>query len=138
MRADFDITTGWNLDRSVSGVTTFRGGTREAVRLLGEFVSRKLKNYGKLRNHPELDATSRMSPYLHFGHISPITIALSVRKADAPKADKESYLNELLVWRELAINFVTFNSAYDFFECGEDWAHRSLAEHAKDPRPVVI
>jgi deoxyribodipyrimidine photo-lyase len=43
----------------------------------------------------------------------------------------------LLVWRELAINFVTFNAAYDSFESGEDWAHRSLAEHAKDPRPVV-
>jgi len=137
LRADFDITTGWDIDRSVSGVTTFRGGTREAVRLLDEFVSRKLKNYGKLRNHPQLDATSRMSPYLHFGHISPVTIALSVLKADAPKADKESYLNELLVWRELAINFVTFNSAYDSFESGEPWAHRSLAEHAKDPRPVV-
>ena len=132
-----DITTGWKLDRSVAGVSTFRGGTKEALRLLNEFVTRKLKNYGKMRNHPELDSTSQMSPYLHFGHISPITIALAVKNAQAPKADREAYLNELLVWRELATNFVTYNPVYDSFESGEDWAHRTLAEHAQDPRPII-
>lgn len=134
---DFDITEGWNLDRSVQPVATFKGGTKEALRLLKEFVDRKLKRYAKDRNHPELDGTSRLSPYLHFGHISPITIALAVQKADAPKADKESFLNELLVWRELAINFVTYNPNYDNFESGEAWAHRTLAEHAADPRPYL-
>jgi deoxyribodipyrimidine photo-lyase len=137
LKVGFDVTDGWELDRSVRPVSTFRGGTREALRLLHEFISKKLKNYGTLRNHPELDATSRMSPYLHFGHISPLTIALRVKKADVPKPDKEAYINELLVWRELAINFVTYNPVYDSFESGEDWAHRSLAEHAKDPRPIV-
>jgi deoxyribodipyrimidine photo-lyase len=137
LAATTDVTEEWKIDRSVAPVSTFRGGTKEALRLLDEFVSQKLKNYGKQRNHPELDSTSRMSPYLHFGHISPITIALAVKNADAPKADRESYLNELLVWRELAVNFVTYNPVYDSFESGEGWAHRSLAEHAKDPRPIV-
>jgi len=134
---DCDVTSDWTLDRSVNPVSTFRGGTREALRLLDDFASRKLKNYAKLRNHPELDATSRMSPYLHFGHVSPITIALAVKKSKAPTADKESYINELLVWRELAINFVTYNPHYDSFESGESWAHRSLASHVRDPRPVL-
>ena len=134
---DCDVTSNWKLDRSVNPVSAFHGGTREALRLLDDFVSRKLKNYAKLRNHPELDATSRMSPYLHFGHISPITIALAVKKSKAPTADKGSYINELLVWRELAINFVTYNSHYDSFESGENWAHRSLASHVHDPRPVL-
>jgi len=105
--------------------------------LLKEFASKKLPGYGKSRNHPEIDATSRLSPYLHFGHISPLTVALAVQKADAPKADREPFINELLIWRELAINLVTFNPNYDSCECGENWAHKTLAEHAKDKRPVV-
>jgi deoxyribodipyrimidine photo-lyase len=134
---NFDITKAWLLDRSVGAVDTFKGGTKEALRLLREFTHKKLARYSKDRNHPELDGTSRLSPYLHFGHISPLTVALAVRDADAPSAEKDSFLNELLVWRELAINFVTYNPNYDNFESGEKWAHRTLAEHAKDPRPYL-
>ena len=133
---DLDLTEGWKLDRSVGPVTSFKGGSSEAARLLKEFVSKKLEGYGKRRSHPEVDATSRLSPYLHFGHISPITAALAVQNSDAPKADRESFINELLIWRELAINLATFNPNYDSFECAENWAHKTLAEHAKDKRPV--
>jgi len=135
--ADFGVTEGWSLDRSVAPSKSFKGGTKEALRLLAEFVDKKLKRYAQDRNHPELDGTSRLSPYLHFGHISPLTIALAVRKSAAPKEDKESFLNELLVWRELAVNFVTYNPNYDNFESGENWAHRTLAGHARDPRPYL-
>jgi deoxyribodipyrimidine photo-lyase len=134
---DSDITEGWLLDRSVEPVAGFRGGSREALKRLEEFVSKKLKNYGKLRNHPESDGTSDLSPYLHFGHLGPLTVALAVQKADAPKTEKEIFLNQLIIWRELSINLVRFNPNYDNFECGEPWAHRTLAAHAKDPRPVV-
>lgn len=134
---DFDITEGWTLDRSVAPVSTFTGGTTHALKLLRDFVRTKLRTYEALRNHPDVDGTSRLSPYLHFGHISPLTIALAVKNADAPQAAKDSYINELLVWRELAINFVTYNPNYDNFECGENWAHRSLAAHRADPRPVL-
>jgi deoxyribodipyrimidine photo-lyase len=78
-----------------------------------------------------------LSPYLHFGHIGPHTVALAVKNADAPAADREAFLNQLLVWRELAVNFVRFNPHYDSFESGEGWAHRTLAAHAKDARPVT-
>ena len=137
LNPDTDITENWPLDRSVLPVSHWRGGTTEALRLLRKFIKHKLRNYGTLRNKPELDRTSRLSPYLHFGHISPITIALAIRKADAPQADKESFFNELIVWRELAINLVHFNPDYDTFECAEPWAHRTLAKHAKDPRSVT-
>ena len=133
----FDVTDGWKLDRSVSPVSGFRGGSGEARRLLDEFLKTKLTGYGTLRNKPETDSTTRLSPYLHFGHIGPHTIALAVQHADAPKADKEAFLNQLLIWRELAVNLVHFNPNYDNFECGEPWAHRTLAAHAKDPRPIV-
>jgi deoxyribodipyrimidine photo-lyase len=134
---DAEITDGWKLDRSVPPVKTFRGGTHEAQRLLAEFVKKKLRGYATRRNKPELDGTTRLSPYLHFGHIGPHTVALAVERADAPKADTEAFLNQLLVWRELAVNLVHFNPNYDNFECGEAWAHRTLAAHAKDVRPVL-
>ncbi len=134
---DSEITQGWPLDRSVSPVSQWRGGSQEAYRLLKDFVQRKLAGYGTQRNKPEIDHTSRLSPYLHFGHISPIRVALAVQNADAPNADKEAFLNQIITWRELSINLVRFNENYDSFECAEPWAHRTLATHAKDPRPVL-
>jgi|SRR5215467_3356664 len=131
-----DITDGWNIDRNVKPVSSLRGGTQEAQRLLREFVRYKLKDYPQNRNHPELDGTSRLSPYLHFGHIGPHTIALSVRSSRAPQRAQEAFLEELIVRRELAINFVRFNPNYESVESGPRWAHQTLAEHASDERPV--
>jgi deoxyribodipyrimidine photo-lyase len=134
---DFDITQGWNLEHSVSPVGLWRGGSKEGLRLLEEFVEHKLPGYGTGRNKPEIDHTSRLSPYLHFGHISPITVALAIQQSGAGNADKEAFLNQLIIWRELAINLVRFNANYDNFEAGEAWAHRTLAKHAKDKRPIL-
>jgi len=133
----FEITQGWPLDTSVGPVSGFHGGTNEALRLLEEFIKHGLATYGTKRNKPELNGTSRLSPYLHFGHIGPLTVGLAVQKADAPKADKEAFLNQFIMWRELAVNLVRFNPNYDNFECAEPWAHRTLASHAKDNRPVL-
>jgi deoxyribodipyrimidine photo-lyase len=132
-----DVTDGWNLDRSVSPVANRRGGTVQSFRVLREFVDTKLCGYGTQRNKPEIDHTSRLSPYLHFGHISPVTVALAIERADAPKTDKEAFLNQIITWRELAVNLVRFDPNYDSFECAEPWAHRSLAKHSKDARPVL-
>ena len=133
-----DITEGWaSLDRSVGAVDSFRGGTSEALRLLEEFVKHKLATYPKNHGKPEIDGTSRLSPYLHFGHIGPHTVVHGVQKADAPQAAKDDYLDQLLTWRELAINFVHFNPLYDSIESAPDWAHKTLAAHASDPRPVL-
>lgn len=132
-----DLTEGWRIDRSVQPVSQWKGGTKQALRLLKDFVQLKLAHYTRERNHPELEGTSSLSPYLHFGHIGPITVALAVEKADVPRAQKDAFLNQLLTWRELAINLVHFNSDYDSFECAEPWANRTLAEHTRDPRPVV-
>lgn len=138
LNPDVDITQDWKkLDRSVSTVTGWKGGTKEGLRLLKEFVRHKLEGYSTQRNHPEVDHTSRLSPYLHFGHISPATVALAAEKSHAPKADKEAFLDQVITWRELAVNLVKFNPEYDSFECGEPWAHRTLAKHAKDPRTVL-
>jgi deoxyribodipyrimidine photo-lyase len=137
LHPESDVTEGWRIDRSVSTLTQWRGGTTEAFRLLRDFVEHKLRGYDTQRNKPEINHTSRLSPYLHFGHISPVTVALAVQKSKASHTDKEAFLNQVIIWRELSANFVCFNADYDNFECAEPWAHRTLAKHAKDRRPVV-
>ena len=131
---DADITAGWRLDRSVPPVSSLAGGTGEALKKLRKFVRKDLKNYYIGRNKPELDSTSHLSPYLHFGHIGPHTVALAVEQAKVPRQAKDAFLEELIVRRELAVNFVRFNPDYDNLACAPAWAHRSLAEHAGDTR----
>jgi deoxyribodipyrimidine photo-lyase len=132
-----DITEGWPLDTSAGPVSTFRGGSKEALRRLQDFIAHGLPGYSNSRNRPETSGTSRLSPYLHFGHISPVTVALAAQRADVPAADKEAFLNQIVVWRELAVNLVRFNPNYDNFNCAEPWAHRTIVKHARDDRPVL-
>jgi deoxyribodipyrimidine photo-lyase len=137
---DQDITAGFTkLDRTVGPVDSFYGGTHAALKRLKEFASHELAYYEKTRNHPEVKGTSRLSPYLHFGNIGPITIALALEKAveqgRATAAARESFLDELIGWRELAVLFVRHNPNYDNWECAEPWAQKTLREHAHDPRP---
>ncbi len=132
-----DFIADWTLDRSVPAVSSFRGGTAEGLRRLKEFVREKLEDYPTRRNRPELDGTSGLSPYLHFGHLGPLTVALAVQNSGATEEAKRAFLEQLIVRRELAVNFVRFNSSYDSMECLDRWADRSLARHASDRRPVT-
>lgn len=134
-----EITAGFDqLDRSVKPVDTFCGGTHAALGRLRDFAHHDLARYESQRNHPEMRGTSRLSPYLHFGNISPITIALAcnqaVEKGRAPAAARDRYLDELIGWRELAVLFVRYNPDYDNWQCAEPWAQKTLREHASDPR----
>ena len=131
-----DITADWKISRSVAPVRQFHGGSTEALKRLAHFLKHGLANYADRRNRPEMDGTCRLSPYLHFGHIGPHTVALAVLKAEVPQRSRDAFLEELIVRRELAINFVRFNPHYESIESGPDWAHRTLAQHASDPRPV--
>ena len=134
-----DITAGFTkLDRSVKPVDAFTGGTRAALKRLREFIRHDLAAYDTERNHPEKPGTSRLSPYLHFGHIGPLTVAWAVKKAaaegKASAATEERFLEQVIAWRELAVLFVRHEASYDNWECAADWAHKTLVEHAGDPR----
>ena len=120
--------------RSVKTLTRFHGGTQEAKKRLQVFLRDKLDRFAELRNDPTVDYLSQMSPYLHFGQISPLYIALKVRETDSP--GKEAYLEELIVRRELSMNFVFYNERYDSFEGAiPHWAKKTLKAHQKDRRP---
>ena len=134
-----DITAGFkDLDRTIRPVDTFTGGTHAALKHLRDFVSHGLKDYIDKRNHPELNGTSRLSPYLHFGNIGPLTIALAVEDALANghigQAARDRFLDQVIAWRELSVLFVKHNDNYDNWECAEPWARRTLTEHAGDAR----
>jgi deoxyribodipyrimidine photo-lyase len=135
-----DITTGFTqLDRRIGPVDSFTGGTHAALGLLDAFVRTGLADYDEKRNHPELRGTSRLSPYLHFGNISPVRIALTVRQAAAEGRTTswaaEKFLEQVIAWRELAVLFVRHEPHYDTWECAAPWARKTLIEHACDARP---
>ena len=114
------------------------GGHHAAMKRLRHFTGKLLHSYERDRNRPELDGTSALSPYLHFGHIGPVTIALAVdaaaKKDLSLQAARDGYFNELIAWRELAVNFVKYTPNYDTADCAEDWAKKTIAEHARDER----
>jgi len=129
------------LDAGVPASPIFVGGSREASRWLTRFVREKLAHYHDLRGDPSEDYASHMSPYLHFGHISPLEIALAVgdaaRASACPAEASASYIEELIVRRELSCNFVTYNPRYDTYDCLPAWAKLTLAQHASDPREYL-
>jgi len=123
------------IDRSVPPVSgRFRGGTSEAERRFTEFLKNRLTRYEQNHNQPQTDDISCMSPYLHFGQIAPLYLALEVTQASAPQAAKDAFLEEMIVRRELACNFTHFTANYDSYTCLPGWAQQSLAEHRRDRR----
>jgi deoxyribodipyrimidine photo-lyase len=124
------------IDRSVAPVGQFfKGGTSEGKKRFQEFLRKRFEHYVENRNQPQTDDISHMSLYLHFGQISPLYLALTLRQSGGGKSeDRDSYLEELIVRRELAMNFANYTPDYDRFSCLPDWARKTLAGHEKDRR----
>ncbi len=129
------------------------GGTEAAQNTLHDFLDNKLSRYADQRNQPEEDVSSGLSPYLHFGHISPHQLVSELMQHEgwgpAKVSNKttgsadgwwgmsesaESFLDELITWRELGYNMCWQRDDYDQYDSLPEWAKKSLAEHADDPR----
>ena len=137
LSVSLELIDGLRIDRSVSPVSAFRGGTDHAQAALRRFIGKRLSNYASDRNHPELDGTSQLSPYLHFGQIGPHTVALAISDAQAPARDRDAFLEEMIVRRELAVNFVRYNRRFKTVASIEPWASLTLEQHANDERKYV-
>ncbi len=133
-----------------------KGGMQCAEQTLQNFLEKKLEGYSELRNEPEKEGTSGLSPYLHFGHISvhqvfsetssceKWNVNLLSDRTDGSRMGwwgmtktAESFLDELVTWRELGYNMCWQKSGYDQYESLPEWAQRTLAEHANDPREYI-
>ncbi len=143
---------GLPIDHQV-GPAVFDGGSTAAQKIINRFLKHRLSRYSVDRNDPENEAASGLSPYLHFGHVSAHDIfhRLIEREDWTPEmlADKstgaregwwgmspeaESFLDELITWRELGFNMCWQRDDYDQYESLPEWAQRTLAEHAGDER----
>ena len=141
------------LDHRVGPVPT-AGGSEEGRRVLARFVNDRLADYGGRRNEPEAEATSGLSPYLHFGHVSPHDVFARVAAAGNWSPDllnlkaggkrtgywgmgesAEGFLDQLVTWREVGHHTAAKLPDYDAFETLPGWAIETLADHEKDPRP---
>ncbi|UCG44472.1 MAG: deoxyribodipyrimidine photo-lyase [candidate division WOR-3 bacterium] len=133
--SDVDAVLGrLHLQGRVRGVG-IRGGTSQAKKRLARFIRSGLGCFVQGRNDPNQDCCSGLSPYLHFGQVSPLFVALAVMKAGGPGRD--AFIEELVVRRELAMNFVHYNDSYDSYDCLPDWAKKTLAKHVVDRREYM-
>jgi deoxyribodipyrimidine photo-lyase len=133
-----EVLDGMDLDRSVGALGhLYKGGTSEAKKLFRRFLENRFDGYVEHRNQPQTDDVSHMSKYLHFGHISPIWLALEARQSKTSNDNIESFVEELVVRRELSMNFVFYNEDYDSFSNIPGWAKETLWEHKSDEREHV-
>jgi deoxyribodipyrimidine photo-lyase len=126
------LVAGSEIDHGVRPSTAFRGGSVAARRRFKHFIRHGLRRYAREKNEPTAHATSNLSPYLHFGHISSREIALEVRDyASANDLIADEFLEELIVRRELAFNFARFTPEPSLGSL-PDWAQRTLDKHRAD------
>jgi deoxyribodipyrimidine photo-lyase len=123
---------GLGVDDSVAPVEGMPGGEEEAQRRLERFIEERLPRFDDLRNDPAADYTSGLSPYLHFGQISPLTVALAA--LERSELEREGFLEELVVRRELSFNFTWYDPFYDSLRCLPNWARETLEAHEADRR----
>lgn len=130
-----DILAKLDIDKTVKPVDCFKPGQAAARKALENFIRTKLKTYDTDRNDPTINGQSDMSPYLHFGNISPIEIAMKVKSAKGKSED--AYLEELIVRRELSMNFTHFCEDYDKYTSLPGWCKTTLEKHKSDKREYI-
>ena len=128
-----------NINRRIPPVSRFfRGGTSEAKRRFREFIEQRLPYYDDHSNQPQTDDISQMSSYLHFGQISPVYLAQQIQASPySIEQSGDAFLEQLIVRRELAMNFVFYTPDYDAFSCLPNWAQTTLRQHKADQREYL-
>lgn len=132
-----NIFTSLKINKEVLEGDWIKPGEDNALNALTHFLNHKLKNYAKDRNDPNKDAASNLSPYLHFGQISAQRIALETEPFIEYYESQKSFLEELIIRRELSDNFCYYNKNYDSVEGFPDWAEKTINEHRNDPREFL-
>ncbi len=125
------------VNNDVKTVDWISPGELNALEMLRQFLENKFDRYAEERNDPLTDVQSDLSPYLHFGQISAQRIALEVKKYGGNPASEKSFLEELIVRRELSDNFCFYNANYDSVAGFPEWSVYSLNKHKKDKREFI-
>ncbi len=109
----------------------------EAENILDNFINNKLQYYAEFKNNPTKNVQSGLSKYLNLGFISSQKVALSVIKSNASDENKEAFLEELVIRKELADNFCLYCKNYKSFNCIPTWTKNSLNQHRQDFRQYI-
>lgn len=125
------------VNKSVGEIGWLKPGEQAAIGAMYDFLEKRLVSYNEFRNNPNYNAQSKLSPYLHFGQLSPQRLAYETQKYDKNIASQEAFLEELIVRRELADNYCLYNKNYDNFEGFPTWAQETLNIHRKDRREYI-
>ncbi|HEY3841206.1 MAG TPA: deoxyribodipyrimidine photo-lyase [Bryobacteraceae bacterium] len=133
-----DLVASCEIDHRVSPSLSYAGGRAEAEKHLEHFLEKNLRRYARERNEPSRHATSDLSPYLHFGYVSSLEVALAAKEhARRHHLIADEFLEELIVRRELAFNFARFASDVESFADLPDWCKQNMKKHARDRREQV-
>lgn len=127
------------IDHTVGPVAHTRGGAKAGYDRWNQFKEHGLRDYEKNRNDAAIEfpsGVSRMSAYLHHGHVSPFRIVREAALSNCKGAHK--YLDEILIWRELAHNFCFFHHHPGHFNRLPSWARETLEFHRQDPRKPIF
>ncbi len=124
-----------DIDHGVGPVRELRGGSTAGYARWEAFRGAGLAKYAARRNDASIDGTSRLSPWLHFGHVSALRIAREAARATGAGADK--FLDELLIWREVAWHFASHTPDLESLEALPEWARATLEAHSADARDVL-
>ncbi len=125
------------IDFTVPEVDWVKPGEKAALNVMQQFLKNRIFLYYEFRNDPVRNVSSKLSPYLHFGQISAQRIALEIEKIRIPANVRESFLEQLIVRRELSDNFCYYNKNYDSFEGFPEWAQITLNNHENDNRKYI-
>ncbi len=121
-------------------LTEFENLTNEKVQAdfaLEDFIKNKLPYYAEFKNDPSKNVLSGLSKYLNLGFISSQRVALEIVKADADNINKEAFLEELVIRKELADNFCLYAKNFKDFSGIPNWAKFSLENHKCDIRAYI-
>jgi deoxyribodipyrimidine photo-lyase len=131
-----ELVSSCGIDHSVPPARSIRGGTARGRARLEKFLEDGLPRYDDDRGDPNADATSMISPYLHFGNISPLEVLLRARES-GPADQVAKFQDELLTWREISYNFAYHNPHHRTVDAIPAWAREELRRGEADPRPVL-
>lgn len=134
-----EIISNLQIDKSVNPVSEFyQGGFENAQKFLKNFIETKLPHYKEFRSDPTKDFQSELSPYIRFGQISTLQVLLEIlNNYDLKDENVQAFINEAVIWRELARNFCFYNPLYNHYSGIPEWAKSTLEEHLKDKREFI-
>uniref|UniRef100_G3PUD3 Deoxyribodipyrimidine photo-lyase n=1 Tax=Gasterosteus aculeatus aculeatus TaxID=481459 RepID=G3PUD3_GASAC len=126
------------VDRAVGDTEWAQPGTKGGLAMLESFIDVRLKLFDTKRNDPNAAALSQLSPWIRFGHLSAQRVATQVQSSGKSAGHSvASFIEELVVRRELTDNFCFYNKKYDSIQGAYEWAQKTLKDHAKDERPYL-